>query len=442
MIELSLKINTAQRVEPCMEREPGLKWLFLDLNSYFASVEQQDRPALRGKPIAVVPMMTDATCAIAASYEAKLYGIKTGTKIFEAKRMCPGLICVMARHNIYVDYHHRVLEETVRHTPIDKIWSIDELSSRLPPGKRDPEKAADVARRIKDGIWKNVGQHINCSIGIAPNSLLAKIATDMKKPNGLVIIRQEDLPGPLLDLKLTDIPGIGANMERRLIRAGITSMKALLETSPKHLRKIWGSVQGERMWYWLHGYDFNAPETGNVMIGHSRVLDPDLRIPEKTRQMARRLLVKATYRLRRKGYYASTLALGLRTIEGFKWTDEIRLPSPARDPFTFLQALDTLWNRMSEDLGNVPGVRFKKVSTLLTGLRTQEQITEDLLETGRDDLIKQRAKREALAKALDHLQTKYHKEAVCVGIQPKTLAGHVGTKIAFSRVPEREEFWS
>ncbi|CAN0341143.1 unnamed protein product, partial [Chrysoparadoxa australica] len=83
-----------------------LRWLFFDLNSYFASVEQQEHPELRGKPIAVVPMLTDSTCAIAASYEAKALGIKTGTKIYEAKRLCPHLFCVLAMHDLYVQYQN------------------------------------------------------------------------------------------------------------------------------------------------------------------------------------------------------------------------------------------------------------------------------------------------------------------------------------------------
>ena len=119
-----------------MDVNPGLKWLFFDLNSYFASVEQQENPALRGKPVAVVPMQSDYTCAIAASYEAKAYGIKTGTRILDAKQMCPNLICVPARHDIYVQYHNRILEEFIKLAPINKVWSIDELSSRLPPSKR------------------------------------------------------------------------------------------------------------------------------------------------------------------------------------------------------------------------------------------------------------------------------------------------------------------
>ena len=424
-----------------MHPEPTLKWLFLDLNSYFASVEQQENPRLRGKPVAIVPMPTDSTCAIAASYEAKLYGVKTGTPIYEAKNMCPGLICVLARHDKYVEYHNRVIEEVARHTPINRIWSIDELSSRLPPGRRTPEKAAEVARRIKAGLRQNIGAHITCSIGIAPNALLAKIATDMQKPDGLVLIHPDDISTPLLKLKLTDIPGIGANMERRLNRAGIMTMEQLWRTAPRQMRKIWGSVQGERMWYWLHGYDFEPQETGNVMIGHSRVLDPALRPPDKARLMARRLLVKATYRLRRKDYYAGTLSFSIRSTDGQRWAGETRIPH-ARDPFTFLQTLDRLWAEMMESPFYGPYIKFKKVSVVLSGLRTREQITDDLLDTRQQDTIRTRQKHESLAAALDKLQNKYQKETVWLGAVPKTLGGHVGTKIAFARVPDAEEFWS
>src|SRR5262249_35255953 len=93
------------------ESTSTLRWLYIDFNSYFASVEQQLNPALRGKPIAVVPVETDATCAIAASYEAKAFGIRTGTPIYEAKRMCPGLMCVLGRHEKYTEFHHAACDE-------------------------------------------------------------------------------------------------------------------------------------------------------------------------------------------------------------------------------------------------------------------------------------------------------------------------------------------
>ena len=428
-----------------MDREPGLKWLFLDLNSYFASVEQQERPHLRGKPVAVVPMETDHTCAIAASYEAKAYGIKTGTMIRDAKKMCPNLTCVLARHDKYVEYHHKIVDEIALHTPINKIWSIDELSSRLPPSRRSVEAATEVALRIKRGIREHVGSAITCSIGIAPNSLLAKIAGDMKKPDGLTILRQEDLPGSLFDLQLTDLPGIGFNMERRLHRAGVKTIPDLWNLSPKHARKIWGSVQGERFWYWLHGYDFETQETGNTMIGHSRILDPLLRAPAPARQMARRLLTKASYRLRRKGFYASRVSLSVRTTEYQRWAGERKI-SPARDPFTFLQQLDDLWSEMMRffyaPLYSPSALRFRKVSVTLYDLSRSGDITYDLFETEQKETQEKLRKHDALTQALDKLQDRYQRETVSLGLPPKTLAGYVGTKIAFSRVPEKEEFWS
>lgn len=431
-----------------MDKPDELKWLFLDLNSYFASVEQQENPALRGKPIAVVPLDSPHTCAIAASYEAKLYGVKTGTIIRDARRMCPNLICVPAHHDLYTTYHNRILAEVVKHTPINKVWSIDELDSRLPPSRRTPQRAREVAMRIKHGLRTHVGEHIRCSIGIAPNSLLGKIASDMQKPDGLVLLEPQTLPGRLLDLRLTDIPGIGANMEQRLQRAGITSVAQFWNTSPKQARKIWGSVQGERFWYWLHGYDFPVGETSRSVIGHSRVLDPALRTPEKARQMTRRLLTKATGRLRRQNLYAGTLTLGASVRAGYsgqiyKWYGERRFHH-AHDPFTFLEHLDSLWAEMR--LGfraehDIPDPVFKKVSVSLSALRSVSQITGDLFDRPLPESREKSEKQEALAKALDHLHSKYQREMVTLGLPPKTLAGYVGTKIAFSRVPEQEEFW-
>src|SRR5690606_37158175 len=96
----------------------AVKWLYLDLNSYCASCEQQAHPELRGRPVAVVPLMADSTSCIAASYEAKKFGVKTGTKVGDAKKMCPGLKLVLASHRLYVEYHHRILEAVDREIPI------------------------------------------------------------------------------------------------------------------------------------------------------------------------------------------------------------------------------------------------------------------------------------------------------------------------------------
>jgi DNA polymerase-4 len=187
----------------------SLRWLYVDFNSYFASVEQQLRPELRGKPIAVVAVETDSTSAIAASYEAKAFGIKTGTKIHEAKRLCPGLVCVLARHECYVEFHHRLLEEIERYIPVTAVCSIDEVACRLMDNENSLERSTAIARAIKNGIANNIGPYLRCSIGIAPNRYLAKVGTELEKPDGLVVLNAADLPQRLFRLNCAICPALG-----------------------------------------------------------------------------------------------------------------------------------------------------------------------------------------------------------------------------------------
>ncbi len=425
--------------------QAGLKYLFLDLNSYFASVEQNENPALIGKPVAVTPLETDATCAIAASYEAKAFGIKTGTRIYEAKKMCPNLICIMARHDKYVEYHHKILDATELCVPVHKKWSVDEFDCVLLGQEREAENAIALANKIKASIHEHVGPAIHASIGIAPNSFLAKVATEIEKPNGLVLLRPEDLPGRLLELKLTDLPGINIRMLERLQRARINSVEALWHTSPKECRAIWRSVQGERFWYWLHGYDVPYQSTNPSMVGHSRMLDPNLRYADKTRQMARRLLFKACYRMRHKDLFAKHLTFSLRLEDGRRWSGQRDFPA-SQDPFAMMAHLNALWDQMLVDCFSAPykfspnRKLFHKVSTLLTGLVEEHQITNDLFELNLEEQSTQKDKHKKLATALDDLQKRYDKETVWLGVTPQTLSGHVGTKIAFNRIPDKEEF--
>lgn len=418
--------------------ENAYKWLFLDLNSYFASVEQQDTPALQGKPVAVVPLLSDLTCAIAASYEAKKFGIKTGTKIYEAKKTCPDLICVLAHHDRYVKYHHKIISEIINHTPINKICSIDELSSRLPPNKRNKADAQKIALKIKDGLRTNIGTAITCSIGIAPNAFLAKIATDMKKPDGLVILDADNLPSALFDLTLTDLPGINTRMEYRLNKASIYTVEQFYNLSPKHARAIWGSVEGERFWYKLHGYDLPDKETQKSVIGHSRVLDPELRKPDLAKQVARRLTIKAATRLRRADLFGTYFDLGIRNQNNEKFGASYKI-NAAQDNFAFLNTLDLLWNAMTTQ---IKPKYIKKISVSIHGLCKKTTITPDLFDdfAPKTENKTKQDQHKNLSILIDTINQKHGSESISLGISPKTSAGYVGTKIAFNRIPDIEEF--
>lgn len=413
----------------------SLEWLFFDLNSFFASVEQQDRPHLRGKPVAVIPSMTDSTCAIAASYEAKAFGIKTGTKIYDAKKLCPQLQCVLARHDVYVAYHNRIFTEVNRHIPISKICSIDEGACQLMKNEQSPEQATRIAYAIKDGLRRNVGEYIKCSIGVASNIFLAKTATDMQKPDGFIILPPNDYKDRLFSLKLSNLCGIGRNIEHRLNRAGIMTIEQLWNISPKHARKIWGSVAGEIFWYRLHGYDIADKTTEKSVIGHSRVLDPDIRQMDKAYTMAQHLTIKACTRLRRYNLYARHFALGIRTVDGYYWSNDISF-TPTQDNFTVISALEKLWLSMQLQTGK--HTRLLKISVTLFDLFEQAEVTLDLFDNVPEK--SETVKNTDLSRAMDSLNKKFGSNTVHLGSTPKTSAGYVGTKIAFTRVPEIEEF--
>ena len=179
----------------------ALRSLFVDFNSYFASVEQHLRPELRGKPVAVVPVKAETTCCIAASHEARKFGIKTGTRVSDARHMCPGLQIVEARPALYVELHHKLIAAVESCIHVEEVWSIDEMPCELTGRLQKREKACELALKIKKTIAGDVGSELRCSVGIAPNSFLAKTASDMQKPDGLVVIEQQDLPQCLHRLK-------------------------------------------------------------------------------------------------------------------------------------------------------------------------------------------------------------------------------------------------
>lgn len=412
------------------------RWLYIDFNSYFASVEQQLNPALRGRPVAVVPVETDATCAIAASYEAKAFGIKTGTPIWEAKQKCPDLICVLARHEHYVEFHERIVKEVNNHIPVSAVCSIDEVACELMRNEAEPERLKKIALSIKCGLARNIGEVVKCSIGVAPNRYLAKIATDMQKPDGFTILTGADLPRRLYELTLRDLPGIGRNNEKRLHMAGIYDMRTLLALPAKRLRGVWGNVWGERVYYLLRGADLPEEETHRSSVGHSHVMAPELRAPDKAKFVARRLTLKAASRLRRMGYHAASFHLAARL------ENNIRLEGGARcfraaDSLTFLHLLDRCWQQL---LPQMHGQRIRKISVTLTELSQIDETQDELFPLLPEEEMAARKKSERMSVALDKINQRFGRDSILLGMLPAQGKGFSGTKVAFTRIPEMEEF--
>lgn len=420
------------QMDAVLRRPTQVERLYIDFDSFFASVEQQLRPELRGRPVGVLPLDSPHTSIIAASYEAKKLGIKTGTPVKEAQEKCPDIALPVARHDEYVRQHQAIVEVIGRHLPITKIWSIDEMECELLG--RERELCRDIAIAIRQDLIVSVGMFITPSIGIASNQFLAKIAAEMEKPQGLVILKPEELPGPLLNLNIGDLPGIADSMEKRLAQNGITTVEALWNLSPKHARAIWRSVEGERLWAQLRGYDVVRPETVRRMFGHGRVLSSDWRKPDKALSCARLLTVKAARRMRREGYAASRLNLRLSTIHDEHWQGEISL-YPSFDDQTFLSGLGVLFR---EGTGKTGLARLKKISVTLHGLIYHNARMDDLLEPA--SIRKKRLKREQLMKAMDGLNARYNSCVLSIGPREEPPGGYAGAKIAFGRIPDLEDF--
>ncbi|MFA6433347.1 MAG: hypothetical protein WCW52_01495 [Elusimicrobiales bacterium] len=398
-----------------------VSWLYVDMNSFFASVEQELDPSLRGRPVAVVPLHADSTCCIAVSYEGKAFGVRTGTKVGEAKRLCPRMIFIEGNHGNYVRYHNRIVEAVESCLPVEAVCSIDEMACRLTGSQREPEAAETLAVKIKAAIRTTVGSSLKCSIGAGPNRYLAKIAGDMKKPDGFTVIRPCDLPEILYQLKLRDLTGVGARMEARLNREGIRSLEALCSLTPGELGRAWGSVCGEELWHLLRGMELPEKLTQQKSISHSHVLPPELRNPQGAMRILKKLTDKAAVRLRQEGFFAS----GIQIFAGFAGRDGWKARCglmETQDTLAFIDAVKTLWEELPE------GPLFS-VGVALTGLVPEAFHAPSLFENYR---------RISLIKTLDRLNVKYGKDALHFGATHEA-AGLIPLRIAFTRIPGEDE---
>ena len=402
--------------------DSGLNWLLLDLNSFFASCEQQHDPSLRGQPVGVVPMLdVDSTCLLAASREAKQLGLRTGTSVKEAKRVCRDIVLIKASHTKYVYYHHKILHAIEQHIPIDQVLSIDEVACRLTGSQRDLGNALHLSRAIKKTIAEQVGANLTCSIGLAPSRLVAKMASDMQKPDGLVALLPDDLPHALYGLNLQAIPGVGYNMLKRLHDAKIKTIKDLCAADPRFVRRIWGGVSGVRCWTQLHGQDVPALPTQKSVLGHQHVLEPEFRNHAASYEVLHYLLVKVAERLRTMRYTCSHLSVNVKYTQhlgGWQNTAGFHATS---DTLFLLQQLARLWAEFPAETAPL------RVGVVLHGLSIIDDAKQDLFATDKPP---------QLFNAVDKINMLYGRHTVTFGLN-NYLKDKIGTdKIAFARVPE------
>ena len=298
--------------------------MYIDLNSCFASVEQQARPGLRGRPIGIVNRNTEHTAIVTVSYEAKARGVKVGMRLAEARRLCPDIIGIESDPPKYRYVYHRLMDIMSRYSPKFVMKSIDEGVIDFAASTEDIRRRdlVEVGYEIKHRLREEVGCAMRCNIGIAPNRFLAKTAAGLRKPDGMDVITAGNLREMFAKLHLTDLTGIAWRNEQRLNAVGIYTPLQFLDADILTLEKIvFKSICGKQWYQRLRGWEVDDVNYGIKSCGRQYVLEsPDLPREEVLRRL--HTLVEATGRkLRSQGKCARGVGVYAR-MYGVQGMDE------------------------------------------------------------------------------------------------------------------------
>jgi DNA polymerase-4 len=297
------------------------------MDAFFISVEQRDNPSLRGKPAAVCGSLSRSVVT-SATYEARPFGIRAGMPIQEAKRRCPDLILVEGNHSKYTETAARIFSILKDYTPLVEVASIDEAYLDMTQSQLLFQSSHDIAQSIKDRIRK--GEDLTCSIGIAPNKLLAKLGSRLKKPEGLVIIRQEEVEGILKDLPVSSLYGIGPKLEEELRSIGVFTCGELGRAPVSILTKRFGVIGGR-----LHEMGLGLDDSPVVSfdeeedaksISHSVTLEEDTSDIHLLRKVLFQLSERVSRRMRRDGYFGGRIVLTVRYSDFFTFSKQKTIP--------------------------------------------------------------------------------------------------------------------
>ena len=306
--------------------------MYIDMNCYFASCEQQRYHELRGKPLGVLTYDSPNAAVIAASIEAKRFGIKSGMRLSDCRALCPQMITITTHPAWYRQIHVDIMAILRRYCDDVIPKSIDEAVANFHSYRLVYDDLTAVARQIKADIAQKY-DYLKCSIGIAPNSFLAKVGTELQKPDGLVIITADNIDEKLATMTLTDLPGIAGGNERRLKMIGIRTPVEMRHASPGLLRKAFGGVVGD---YWHRRLNFGEVDmyskAENRTMSATRTMSSQ---QSRDRQQLESMLISLCTRLEQrmvKGeLFCKEVFFSIRYKDHTSWDTSIKLSDPLQD---------------------------------------------------------------------------------------------------------------
>jgi DNA polymerase-4 len=367
--------------------------LHIDMDAFFISVEQRDDPSLRGKPAAVCGSLSRSVVT-SATYEARPFGIRAGMSTQEAKRRCPQLILVKGNHSKYTETAARIFSLLKDYTPRVEVASIDEAYLDITQSLLLFKSPFHIAQSIKDRILQR--EQLTCSIGIAPNKLLAKLGSRLKKPDGLTVIQKDEVERILEDLPVSSLYGIGPKFEEELRSIGIVTCGQLGRFPASFLNKRFGAI-GERLHEMGLGRDdspvvpFDEEEDAKS-ISHSVTLEEDTSDPSLLKKVLLQLSEKASRRMRREGFYGKRVTLTVRYSDFYTFSKQKTLSQLVNSGNEiFRHALEIF-----ESISHPKPIRLLGVGVSL--------LKKELCQL---DLFEKREKKDNLLKAMDRVNERF-----------------------------------
>ncbi|MBE7177189.1 MAG: DNA polymerase IV [Mucilaginibacter polytrichastri] len=315
--------------------------LFVDMNSFFARCEQQTNFWLRGRPVAVCVYTGQYGCAIALSVEAKKAGVKTGMRLNEAMRICPNLVPVESHPQRYRDFHKKIIGILKRYCDDVVPKSIDEAIVNLTNYRHLHPDPVKVAKKIQQDIRREVGDWLTCSIGIAPNTWLGKLGSSIGGVGQIVEINPENIDQHLKKLRLRDLPGIGGQMEKRLLAAGIMDPLQMRNTEAHVLKRIFKSVEGT---YWHYRLNFGEVgmfgENYKHMQAMRQLSAANRSSPAFVESLFRTLCLTLERRMVGHNFYCHSAGFAVTYTDGTRWEDGFRLSIPVQDGISLMRMFE------------------------------------------------------------------------------------------------------
>lgn len=399
--------------------------MHLDLNSCFATIEQQANPLLRGKPIAVAAYTTPSGCILAPSIEAKKLGIKVGMRVKEGKLLCPQLQVLSPDPWKYRNIHLQLRDLISEYTADFSPKSIDEFVLNFEGYPSFNLGLKTVGLELKRKIKSRIGEWLTVSIGIAPNRFLAKLASNLKKPDGLEEINCHNYQQVYSNLNLADLNGIKNANVIRLNNAGIFTVTDFYNSSIDKLKSAFHSILGYYWYLRLHGWEIDDVSSDRKSFGNMYSIPDRLSTPDQLSPILHKLVEKCSFRMRQAGFAARGVHVGILYKDRNFWhhggvTQEILFNS--NDIYRFAYKImthspyHTIVANLSVSLFNLKPLRSSQL-----------------------DLFGQVDKKIHLTNALDNINQKWGNFVITPGMMVNTNE-KVPDRIAFGNIKELEQF--